>query len=68
MVWNGELEVDVTKVRDTKETKICGIFFFFETVSFSLSWPQTCYVTQDDLELLTSCLYIPRDFRPLPLY
>lgn len=29
MVWNGELEVDVTKVHDTKETKICGIFFFF---------------------------------------
>lgn len=30
MVWNGELEVDVTKVRDTKETKICGIFFFLK--------------------------------------
>lgn len=29
MVWNGELEVDVTKVRDIKETKDLWEFFFF---------------------------------------
>lgn len=28
MVWNGELEVDVTKVHDTKETKDLWDFFF----------------------------------------
>lgn len=39
MVWNGELEVDVTKVRDIKNKRSVGIFFFLNRVSFSLSWP-----------------------------
>lgn len=30
MVWNGELEVDVTKVHDIKETKDLWEFFFWK--------------------------------------